>query len=111
MKPEKALKRPQHHSLLFKLFIVLLGAVGLTYFAFSGFYRSYWNTSTRPSAQPSLVFYWTLFARDLGNDTARAAALNRQLGVPIGIVGPGVDWRSPDISASVAKEIQRTTRD
>jgi signal transduction histidine kinase len=111
MLEKSALKRPQHQSLLFKLFIVLLGAVGLTYFAFSGFYRSYWNTSTRPSAQPSLVFYWKLFARDLGNDTLRAADMNRKLGVPIGIRGPGVDWRSPDLSATVANDIERVTRD
>ena len=99
--------RPRHQSLLFKLFIVLLGAVGLTYFAFSGFYRSYWNTSSRPEAQPSLVYYWGLLARDLGTDTTRAATLNRKLGVPIGIVGSRVDWRSPDISRETAREIAR----
>ena len=100
--------RPRHQSLIFKLFIVLLGAVGLTYFAFSGFYRSFWNTSTRPEAQPSLVFYWKLFATDLGTDTARARELNRKLGVPIGISGPGINWRSPDVSPGVATQLFRS---
>ncbi len=103
--------RPRHHSLLFKLFIVLLGAVGLTYFAFSGFYRSYWNTSTRPETQPSLVYYWKLFARDLGTDTTHAAKMNREITVPIGIRGPGIDWRSPDLSEETANEISNSMRD
>jgi signal transduction histidine kinase len=105
-----ATTRRRHQSLLFKLFIVLVGAVGLTYVAFGGFYRSYWNTSSKPSAMPSLVFYWSLFAKEIGSppDTAYAARMSKKLGVPVGIKGPGIDWRTPDMSPTVARDVFRS---
>jgi signal transduction histidine kinase len=100
-------RRRRYQSLFFKLFIVLLGAIGCTYIAFSGFYRSYWNTSSRPESQPSVVYYWSLFSRDLGSppDTLKAAKLSRELGVPVGIEGPGLNWHSPGFSTTMAREI------
>jgi signal transduction histidine kinase len=115
-KPESARERRRRHryqSLLFKLFVVLLCAVGGTYIAFSGFYRSYWNTSARPESQPSLIYYWGLLARDLGSppDTAKAAAISKRLGVLLGVEGPGLNWHSQGFSPVTARTIAQATTD
>jgi signal transduction histidine kinase len=101
--------RRRYQSLFFKLFVVLLGAVGCTYVAFSGFYRSYWNTSSRPESQPSLIYYWGLFAKDLGTDTVKAERLSRELNVPIGVQGPGLNWRSEGLSKATSRDIAVAT--
>jgi signal transduction histidine kinase len=94
--------RPRHHSIFFKLFIVLLGAVLLTYMAFGGFYRSEWNSSVRVRSHPSLIYYWGQLAESLGNppDTARAASLSRSIGLAIGISGPSLNWHSDNFSGA-----------
>lgn len=115
-KPEAARQkrhRARYQSLVFKIFLVLFVAVLCTYVAFNGFYRSHWNTNTNPSSQPSLIYYWKLFAADLGAppDTVRAAELSQSLGVPIGIRGPDWQWLSPGLTEATAAEIARMSRD
>jgi signal transduction histidine kinase len=88
--------KPHHHSVFFKLFIVLLGAVILTYVAFGGFYRSEWNASNRIESHPSLMYYWGLLAERLGAppDTVLAASLSEDIGIAIGVTGPLINWHS-----------------
>lgn len=92
--------RPRHQSIFFKLFVVMLGTVILTYLAFGGFYRSEWNASDRVEDHPSLIYYWGLLSYKLGSppDTVLAAALSKNIGVAIGITGPAVNWRSKNFS-------------
>jgi signal transduction histidine kinase len=96
--PHKA--RPLYHSVFFRLFIVMLGAVILTYVAFGGFYRSEWNASNRIESHPSLIYYWGLLVDKLGYppDTVFAAKLSREIGVAIAVSGPSREWRSENFS-------------
>ncbi len=96
-------RRPRHHSIFFKLFAVLLGAVILTYVAFSGYYRADWNESNRVESHPNLIYYWELLTEKLGAppDTVMAADISQRIGVAIGIRGPAVNWHSRNFSTFV----------
>jgi signal transduction histidine kinase len=84
--------------------------VGLTYFAFSGFYRSYWNTDTRPQSIPNVIHFWRLLSNELGSppDTALARSLSERLGIGIAVEGQGLHWRSADFPKGVSSELIRS---
>ncbi|HAO99292.1 MAG TPA: hypothetical protein DCQ83_04540 [Fibrobacteres bacterium] len=96
-------ERRGYQSLFFKLFIVLLGTVLLTYLAFGGFYRSYWNENAKIESHPNQVHYWGLVSAELGTppDTLFAKRLSAELGIAIGIKGPSLNWHAKDFSEDV----------
>ena len=100
---DTARSRPGHQSLFFKLFLVLLGSVLVTYLAFGGFYRSFWNASARAEGHKNQIHYSELLSREIGYppDTLTAARLTEEFGFVIGIKGPSLNWRSEDFSEYV----------
>ncbi len=105
-KVERTNELPRHHSIFFKLFVVMLGSVILTYLAFGGFYRSDWNVNDRVKSHPSLIYYWRLVADKIGYppDTALASQISSQIGVAIGITGPTLNWHSKNFSEYIRNQ-------
>ena len=97
---DPARRRPGHQSLFFKIFMVLLGSVLLTYLVFGGFYRPFWNASARAERNMFPVHFTELLSREIGYppDTVIASRLSRDMRIAIGIKGPSVNWRSEGFS-------------
>ena len=96
-------QRRKYQSLFFKLFVVLMGSVLLTYLAFGGFYRSNWNENTRLESHPNQIHYWMLLTNEIGTppDTNLANKLSIELGVAMGITGPNMRWDAEDFSDAI----------
>ncbi len=110
-KSEGSVQRRGYQSLFFKLFVVLMGSVMLTYLAFGGFYRFSWNENDRLESHPNQIHYWKLLSDEIGTppDTALAAALSLYLGVAIGIQLPGGHWQASDFSDDIWSHLENNT--
>jgi len=96
-------QRRKYQSLFFKLFVVLMGSVLLTYLAFGGFYRSSWNDNNKLESHPNQIHYWKLLVQEIGTppDTNIADKLSRELGVAMAITGPNTRWDADDFSDAI----------